>query len=391
MKKISLYLVALSLLAACTNEPYDGQSEKALKSQTQLPDDAEIIDFAEFNAGDIISSVSPGDCVGTIGVFSVNPDFPGENAAMAFDSSNPTGGDVDLGTPNQQFGGPGVSSDTPDGNEPSNDTPLGIILINSEDLDSGDPDDSFVAGSKHVFDFTTYGTGTVTLFGFDMIDLEGPGAGGDLATEVILYDSGDGVLLQQVIPHLGDNTKQFVDLGPTEDVAKMEILLNNSGGVDNIALKCENRQVGGCETMFGKGSDDIATCFIDDGFNRWGWTNGPLGPGEYEFDIYAGAGQCDTSKGTLAGKVLLSYDGSTAEVIYMTDDDHVLQETHLYIGNDPYPTVRRGRNGEVPTVAPGQFPYKHGNLDNVSMDSYTVDGLSGDIYIITHGVICELE
>jgi hypothetical protein len=34
--------------------------------------------------------------------------FPGQNAAMIFDSSNPTGGDWDLGTPNEMFGGPAL-------------------------------------------------------------------------------------------------------------------------------------------------------------------------------------------------------------------------------------------------------------------------------------------
>jgi len=51
---------------------------------------------------------------------------------------------------------------------------------------------------------------------------------------------------------------------------------------------------------------------------------------------------------------------------------------------------KKGKNGYVPTVAPGQFPYQHGDLDNENEDSYMINGLSGDIYMIAHGVVCEV-
>lgn len=65
----------------------------------------------------------------------------------------------------------------------------------------------------------------------------------------------------------------------------------------------------GTETAFAYGGEQLATCFLDldfnsdskSDFNRWGWTNGPLAAGSYSFDIYAGAGQCDLTKGTLVG------------------------------------------------------------------------------------------
>ncbi|MEE8525840.1 MAG: hypothetical protein V3T72_18040 [Thermoanaerobaculia bacterium] len=40
----------------------------------------------------------------------VSTDDPANHPAMIFDTANPTGGDDDLGTPNQDFGGPGVGS-----------------------------------------------------------------------------------------------------------------------------------------------------------------------------------------------------------------------------------------------------------------------------------------
>lgn len=392
MKKRYLLITGLvALLTSCTTEPYEGVTDTGTNLVSTIPVDVTVIDFEEFVPGVIVSGTSPSGCAGSIGITALNPKFPGNNAAMAFDSSNPTGDDFDLGTPNDSFGGPGVSADGP---QPSNATELGMVLIISEDLDSSDPDDSYLAGSKYELNFTGYADGAVTLFGFDMIDLEAPGAK-NLSTFVSLYDATNVLLLKKEIPPLHDNAKQFVDLEATGNVARMVIELNNSGAIDNIVFRCKDREIeiGSCETMFAKGNDDIATCFIDDiyGFNRWGWTNGPLSTGIYEFEIWAGAGQCDTGKGELAGTVTLNYDAisGVAEVTYETTDDFVLTETHLYIGNDPYPLQKKGKKYE-PTVAPGQYPYQHGELDNAFMDKYTINGLTGDIHIIAHGVVCEV-
>ena len=61
---------------------------------------------------------------------------------------------------------------------------------------------------------------------------------------------------------------------------------------------------GDCETAFAYGGSGIATCFLDidedlDGksdFMRWGWTNSLQELESQTWPIYAGAGQCDTSK-----------------------------------------------------------------------------------------------
>ena len=143
----------------------------------------------------------------------------------------------------------------------------------------------------------------------------------------------------------------------------------------------------GCETGFAICEKNISTCFIEDGFNRWGWTIGPVSPGKHVFPIYTGAGQCDTSKGSFSAKVRLNYEDGVATVLFIANDGNAFEETHLYIGNDPYPMQVKGKK-VTPTVAPGQYPYQHGNLDNATRDTYSVDGLSGDIYIIAHAVVC---
>ena len=79
----------------------------------------EVIDFEDLVEGEIVSEVYGHRGTGPIFVEGTNPSFaPGTNAAVIFDSSCAPGGvpadcsgnDTDLGTPNQNFGGPGVGS-----------------------------------------------------------------------------------------------------------------------------------------------------------------------------------------------------------------------------------------------------------------------------------------
>ncbi|MGX1930484.1 hypothetical protein [Flagellimonas sp. 2504JD4-2] len=135
-----------------------------------------------------------------------------------------------------------------------------------------------------------------------------------------------------------------------------------------IPIECEPSGEG-CETAFARGNDGN-TCFLDEGFSRWGWTIGPLSEGtSATYEIYSGAGQCDISKGELVGTVDVSYAVGDVEVTYNFFDGVVVSETHTYAGNDMFPT----KNGD-PTVAPGQYSIE--------------DNLSGDIYVIAHAVVC---
>ncbi|PAU92853.1 hypothetical protein CK503_14290 [Aliifodinibius salipaludis] len=141
---------------------------------------------------------------------------------------------------------------------------------------------------------------------------------------------------------------------------------------------------------------DYSTCFDEEiianvSFNRWGWTNGPIseGSGEQTYDIYAGAGQCDLSKGTLVGQLTANYANGTLTVTYriteesfFTNELYTLLETHLFVGSAPYPQM----NNNKYTVAPGQYGNQNSH-DNITEYTYEVSGLSGDIYFIAHSVI----
>ena len=62
--------------------------------------------------------------------------------------------------------------------------------------------------------------------------------------------------------------------------------------------------------------------------------------------------------------------------------NYTLTETHLYVGSEP---LARNKQGE-PTVAPGQFPYTNPEL-NAASSTYTVSGLSGNIYVVAHATL----
>jgi hypothetical protein len=150
---------------------------------------------------------------------------------------------------------------------------------------------------------------------------------------------------------------------------------------------------GNCDTAYAYGGCCYAHCFLDDylgySFGNWGWTNGPLSPRrchdyDYVFDIYAGAAQCDLWRGNRVGRLTVNYNGSEAFVKYNMYYGYKIDETHLYVGNEPWP--RKNGNGEY-TVALGHFTDSH-DLNNASTDQYLIENLSGNIYIIAHAVVC---
>lgn len=144
--------------------------------------------------------------------------------------------------------------------------------------------------------------------------------------------------------------------------------------------------LGGCETGYAYG-ESYATCFISIpgvNSNNWGWSNGPIGAGNYTWPIYAGAGQCNIGNGTHVGSLQVNYTPPTATVTYSVFNGYVLNATHLHVGNQILPMKKNKY-----TTAPGQFPYKHGNLNGVSTDTFNISGLSGNIYVAAHCEVCD--
>jgi hypothetical protein len=142
-----------------------------------------------------------------------------------------------------------------------------------------------------------------------------------------------------------------------------------------------------CETAFARDAAKNIS-FLDYGFERWGWSNGPYSVGRYVMDLWAGAGQSDVTKGYLAGTVTVDYNGSFASVTYRMNSGWWLNETHAYAGATMFPQVKQGQK-IVDTVSPGQFPLKH-SLDHATSDTFTT-AVSGSIYTIAHAVACRAQ
>ncbi|NOT29333.1 MAG: hypothetical protein HOP15_02660 [Planctomycetes bacterium] len=203
----------------------------------------ELISFEGFPAGAILSSVFTTAGSGPVAIRGYNP-FIGldTNAALIFDSSFPTGGDFDLGTPHVSFGGPGIG---PGGRAGpfQNDEPQGKILIIGENLNDweGDglvnsPDDLNAAASPNatlLFDFAA--VGSVTILGITIIDVEAS----EQPPIITYFDSTGATLGTAIVPATGDNGVAEVDLGGVTGVSQMLINMRGSGAVDDLLLRRE--------------------------------------------------------------------------------------------------------------------------------------------------------
>jgi hypothetical protein len=218
------------------------------------------IDFEGLLEGEIVSEVSTGFGVGgnlngSVGVFGFNPSFgAGTNAAVVFDSDCPptmtpgdcSGGDVDLGTPNSDFGGPGIDSDgnaNAGGNAGSpfeNNASLGNILIVGEDLvDTSpadglvdDPDDADLQGEFLEFDFSNVkGGGTVTVNSVTYLDNDE----GEFNAQIELF--GPNIPNQFIaLQAVGDNGVNTISGIGVDGVRLMRVVLNGSGAVTSVVI-----------------------------------------------------------------------------------------------------------------------------------------------------------
>ena len=165
------------------------------------------------------------------------------------------------------------------------------------------------------------------------------------------------------------------------------------------SLKTETSDVNGCETAFAKFID---ICEFDgyvfasnsnsnpEGYptldlspGRWGWAAN-IAPGWWQekFELWAGAGKNDTSKGVHVGNVIVRSVSATGllRVTYKIFPDYTMSELHIY-ANDLKPT----------TIAPGQFGFT--KEFSPGTDSFTYDfnvkDTDGDgVWVIAHAVIC---
>lgn len=144
-----------------------------------------------------------------------------------------------------------------------------------------------------------------------------------------------------------------------------------------------------CETAWAYGSN----AFCGDpvlGVTRWGWYDQLMAEGETTQTLWAGAGQCDTSKGTNVGSVSYNLNSGNLTVNIATTGEFYLTEVHYYADSSHIAPVHP--NGGY-TVAPGSLDEgrdaDNGFTPRIS-DSWS-EGNHIMPYVMTHAVVCAPE
>jgi hypothetical protein len=227
-----------------------GANSVSILINTTASEGADVIAFEDLEAGARITEVFGSRGSGPIVVQGTNPLLSkSRNAAVVFDSACPpdsgprdcTGEDIDLGTPNEVFGGPGVGR----GGASSNNTALGKVLIIGEHVEDAnrdglvdDPNDAGKGGTLQL-DFSALGS--VTMHTITFVDLDDP----DPAQQVELFRGGvKGSLLAKVpLPVAGNNGVSVVPLN-VPGVDTVVITLTDSAAIDNIAFTSKSEAAG---------------------------------------------------------------------------------------------------------------------------------------------------
>jgi hypothetical protein len=181
-------------------------------SEGARPAAAVVETFEGPPAGTVIAGDRPGGGEAAGDFF---PDFTvrveneggGPSSAIIFDSSDPSGGDFDLGTPNETCGGPGRGSGGEAGEPGENCTPYGNLLIIADDIVDvvrpfgvvDDPDDE-EEGGRLVLTFHE----EVLPIRVVLIDVDEEGA--DVRVDA------DTLRVRVEASELGNNSVQQVDL-----------------------------------------------------------------------------------------------------------------------------------------------------------------------------------
>ncbi|APZ93100.1 putative Ig domain-containing protein [Fuerstiella marisgermanici] len=172
-------------------------------------------DGATLSSGDVIA-----EQFAAMGIHITSHD-PANHPPMIFDSSNPTGGDRDLGTPNSRFGGPGIGNGGKSGRW-KNDVARENILIISEDGDSQDPDDR-ARGGRLILTFDT----PTAIDEIGLLDVDSG------RNTIYLYDAAGRRISKVNIPRRGDNSHQVLALN-AEGVSRLELVLCGSGAITDL-------------------------------------------------------------------------------------------------------------------------------------------------------------
>ncbi|MBU0741648.1 hypothetical protein KKG45_14180 [bacterium] len=240
MKKSTMYVQLIAILAIC------------IPAASAL---ATTEDFDGLPAGTVVAGQEPGGGTAPGTVFadftlSVTNNGGGPHSLIIFDSDDPTGWDQDLGTPNVDFGGPGVGSGGSAGAPGENSVPYHNLLICAEDIVDAnsnglvdDPDDE-AGGCTVVFDFDF----VVDLSYIVIVDIDFETVDFDLYEDGAHIGGDEGV-------DLGNNSVQVVDLTPFSSIDRLEVEFSSSGAIAELeffpaAVADEDADWGGVKRIY---------------------------------------------------------------------------------------------------------------------------------------------
>jgi len=212
---------------------------------------ATVVTFNSLPPGTVVAGDKPGGGTepGTVFPFitlAVTNTGGGPHSLIIFDSSNPSGNDPDLGTPNTDFAGPGVGNGGKSGMPGQNDKSWGHLLIVAEDIVDGnndglvdDPDDEAGGGSIQSVAFAA----PIVLERVVLVDVDGDESGMiDCYLNNVLVGS-------TVAQNYGNNSVQEIFLGGHGLIDEFVITLSSSGAIAELEY---NSTVKAHTTTWGK-------------------------------------------------------------------------------------------------------------------------------------------
>ncbi|MDF1694811.1 MAG: Ig-like domain-containing protein [Saprospiraceae bacterium] len=251
------------------------------------------------NGQTIAAGSDPSEIWATWGVHITTND-PTDHPPRIFDSENPGSWDLDLGSPNEDFGGPGNGSGGGSGTIGENSKHLyNVLIINSDN--SNTPNDKSNGGTL-IFNFDTPRTiASIEVLDFDHGKIDG---------YVKAYDASNNLIKQVPVYAFGDNSYQKLVIG-ANNVSKLEVDANNSFSVATLFF-CDNdipsgqigdfvwNDVNGDGLQSGEaGIDNVEVSLYDnsnnllsrtftDNLGYYSFDNLPSGSYEVEIDIPSG-------------------------------------------------------------------------------------------------------
>jgi len=143
---------------------------------------------------------------------------------------------------------------------------------------------------------------------------------------------------------------------------------------------------------------NVAFCFIDEGFDSWGWTNKivysegyySLPPVVQSFPIYANADECDLQNGSIIGQLEITISAgdsqAIAKIAYVINSDLIISDLNLYVGTNAYPMDTNDKQ----TIS---FEYFNYSFNDFGID-HSINNIAWpltDVFFIAQATVCSSE